>query len=51
MIARGEDGVLKRLPNLSRWGCGKTLGVGGGVSRFVKYEVGDMSKIRFWHDL
>jgi hypothetical protein len=30
MVAQGEDGVLMRCLGRLRWGCGKTLGVGGG---------------------
>jgi NAD dependent epimerase/dehydratase family enzyme len=39
MIIGGEDGSLRRLLVLSRWGCGKTFG--GGESCFI-----DLSDIR-----
>jgi hypothetical protein len=41
-----------RLLSLSGLGCGKPLGVGLGVfSRFIRFEMEDGSKIRFWYDL
>lgn len=36
---------------LQSWGIEKHLEGVGGFSRFVKYEVGEGSKIRLWYDL
>jgi hypothetical protein len=53
MASCGEGGVPMRFLDPMGLGCGKTLREGGGgdFSRFVRFEVGDESKIELWQDI
>jgi len=52
MVACGEGGVPMRFLDPTGLGCKKNIRWGwGDFSRFVRFEVGDGSKIRFWQDV
>jgi hypothetical protein len=47
MTACGEGGVLLRSMGLTGLGCGEILGGWRDFSRFIRFRVGNGSKIRF----
>jgi hypothetical protein len=50
MAARGVGGVLMRFMGRMGWVCEKYQEGLGEFSSHTRFEVGDGSKIRFWHD-
>jgi hypothetical protein len=44
-------GVLRRLGVLMGLACGKVLGGDGMLLQLVRYEIGNGSKVLFWHDV
>ena len=51
MIVWGVIGVTRRQGDPMEWDCGNVQGGGGMVLHHVHYEVGDGSKVLFWHDV
>jgi hypothetical protein len=51
LAVHGEGGVLMSLLGRIWWGYGRLLGSYGKFSSHTRLELGDGSKVRFWHDL